>query len=467
MRLLTISLITLLCSDAIGQAPGPSWSVVPTGATEPPLRRENPGTSDGTYMYVFGGKTMNSGGVAINDLWRFDGSAWTEMTSNGAAGSPPARDKAGITWDFARNKLIVFGGQDATGNLLADVWEWDPTGNSWTEITPASGNPSARRFVAISYDPVTTGILMFGGLDSSGAHLNDTWLFLGGTAWAQMTPSVVPSTRRQHHLVTRPDVGDVLLVGGQNASLAAPAKWRRDTHTWNGSDWTEIVTATAPQGVVANDATYDELRQRLVMPSGNGGDPANQFNGVSEFDTLTNDWVIRPGLGYYSRAFMAYVAALGKTFKVSGQGNLTPLLTYEYQSAAVADATAFGAGCTGLSGNVLTLDANNAPWSGRSWSGTCSGMNGPSIAATLWGYTATPAASLNGLFGAPASCFRHVTIDVLDVGIATAGTFDVGLALPADPAFAGIVLNVQVAELDLSIDNLRTSNGLTLTIGAL
>ena len=462
--LLSTALLSILCANTIAQAPGPSWVQFATGNSEPPLRRENPGTSDGTYMYVFGGKTGNSGGVALNDLWRFDGVAWTEMTTTGAAGSPPERDKAGVTWDFARNKLIVFGGQDGTGALLADTWEWDPGTNAWTNIT--SAGPAARRFTALSYDPATSGILMFGGLDAAG-HLNDTWLLFSGTTWVQMAPTVVPSTRRQHHLVTRSDVGDVLLVGGQDDTLAAPGKWRRDTHSWNGADWTLIVTATQPQGVVANDATYDELRQRLVMPSGNGGIPANQFNGVSEFDTLTNDWVIRAGLGYYSRSFVAYVSALGKTFKVSGQGNGTPLLTYEYQSDVIADATSFGAGCIGLSGNVLTFDSNSAPWTGRTWTGTCSGMNGPSIAAILWGFSTAQDTSLAGLFGAPATCFRHVPIDVLDVGFAVAGTFDVVLALPNDPALSGFALSAQVAELDLTVNNLRTSNGLTMTIGVL
>jgi len=461
-----VSLLPVLCATALAQAPGPSWILTPAGGTEPALRRENPGTSDGTYMYVFGGKTGNSGGVALNDLWRFDGAAWTEMTANGAAGSPPERDKAGVTWDFARNKLIVFGGQDGVGNLLDDTWEWDPVSNLWTDISPVL-SPSARRFHSISYDPTTTGILMFGGLDGTAAHLDDTWLFLGGNTWVPMAPTVVPPTRRQHHLVTRPDVGDVLLVGGQNATLSAPAKWRRDTHSWNGSDWVQILTATEPQGVVANDATYDLARQRVVMPSGNGGTPANQFNGVSEFDTLTGDWVIRSGLGYYSRAFIAYVDALGKTYKVSGQGNGTPLLTYDYQSDVLADVSAFGAGCTGLSGNLLTFESSQAPWTGRTWSGTCTGLNGPSIAATIWSFSTAPNTPLGGLFGAPASCFFHVPSDFLEVGIANGAAFDVNLDVPDNPALSGQQLSAQIAELTAAITDLRTSNGLTLTFGAL
>ena len=89
MRLLIpFALRPLTCVSSLAQAPGPEWTATATGASEPALRRENPGTTDGTYLYVFGGQSGNSGGVRMNDLWRFDGSVWTQMTADGAAGSP-------------------------------------------------------------------------------------------------------------------------------------------------------------------------------------------------------------------------------------------------------------------------------------------------------------------------------------------------------------------------------------------
>ena len=122
-------------------------------------------------------------------------------------------------------------------------------------------------------------------------------------------------------------MGDVLMCGGQNATQSAPTKWKRDTWTWNGADWTEIITSTLPASQVANDAAYDELRQRVVLASGNGsgGSPTAL---ISEFDSISNDWVQRPldpGIYKCSRYFAAYVPALGVTLKASGQPR--PLIT--------------------------------------------------------------------------------------------------------------------------------------------
>ncbi|MCR9243571.1 MAG: hypothetical protein NXI31_00960 [bacterium] len=438
--------------------------MLPTGGSEPPLRRESPGATDGTHMYVFGGQSGNSGGSRLNDLWQFDGQVWTQMTANGAAGSPPARTQAGVTWDTARGRLVVFGGNDAAGAALADTWEWDPNTNAWTNQTQP-GSPPARRFTSIAYDPNSTGIVLFGGLDSSGAHLNDTWLLFGGSAWVQMTPTTIPSTRRQHHLVTRPDIGDVLLVGGQDASLSAPTKWRRDVHSWDGAEWTLIPTTTDPQGVVANSATYDEARQRLVMPSGNGGTPANQFNGVSEFDSLTNDWVIRPGLGYFSRFFLAYVPALGKTIKVSGQGNLVPTSTYDYQSVVPAAAPAAGSGCGGM-----LLDSDTLPWTGRSWSLTGSGFASGALGAMIFGFgtQSTPLSTFTPAAGA--GCDLLVTTDSVLLLFPAGGQANYAFQIPNDPTFAGLGLNGQMLSLETSgssITSLTSTNAIAGVIGAL
>lgn len=121
MRILIPGVSFLLIGvTALAQAPGPSW-VLTTNVNNPPLRRENQGTADNNFMYVFGGTTGNSGGSRLNDLWRFDGLNWMLMTADGAPGSPPARHQAGVAWDFTRNKLVTFGGQNAANAKLTDT----------------------------------------------------------------------------------------------------------------------------------------------------------------------------------------------------------------------------------------------------------------------------------------------------------------------------------------------------------
>lgn len=473
MRISTI-VFPLLCAATLAQAPGAHWSLTASGPN-PSQRRENPGAADNDHMYVFGGQSGASSGARMNDLWQFDGTSWTEMTTDGAVGSPPARFQAGVTWDFAINKLVVFGGNDASGAALDDVWTWDPVTNTWTNMMPAAG-PSARRFTALSYDSANSSIVMFGGLDASGTHLNDTWLLIAGSAWVPMTPSNLPPERRQHHLVTRPEFGDVLLCGGQNAAQPNPTKWKIDTWTWNGSDWTEIITATPPATQVANDATYDQLRQRVVLASGNGtgGSPSAV---ISEFDSIANDWVQRPldtGIYKVSRYFAAYIPSLGKTFKASGQalnGTTPGTNTYEFQSDVVASATAYGTGCSGP-GGALTLTSDSLPWTERTWSATCTNLGAGSFAIAAWGINqaALPLQSVLPIAGAGCLLLNDASL-VSGPFVPVAGSTTVQLPIPANLTLSGAVLNLQVAELSFDITfnwiGLHTSNGVEITVGAL
>jgi hypothetical protein len=54
-----------------------------------------------------------------------------------------------------------------------------PDTASWVQLSPAS-SPPARSYVAMTYDPASGKIIMFGGFDGTG-YLNDTWTFDGVT----------------------------------------------------------------------------------------------------------------------------------------------------------------------------------------------------------------------------------------------------------------------------------------------
>jgi len=108
---LPIFLAALCGATTLAQAPGAHWSVTTVTGSMPPLTRENPGVSDGSGMLVFGGIDMVTG-LRSNGLWRFDGASWTQLSADGATGSPPARAQCAVAWDFARGRLVVFGGSD-------------------------------------------------------------------------------------------------------------------------------------------------------------------------------------------------------------------------------------------------------------------------------------------------------------------------------------------------------------------
>lgn len=513
--------------------PRAAWSAVlsagtTTGATTTPptvnatFRAGNPGAGSADTLYVFGGSLGNNTSTTTNDLWAFHAptGTFTQSIPDGAVGSPSPRGRAAIAWNPVANKLVVFGGntRGATPTLLNDVWEYDPVSNGWANVTPAGAAPAPRQFAAMAWDPQLGGMLVFGGQVNDVAPplvVNDTWLFAGG-AWTQFAPATSPAPRGEHSLLTRSDAfQDVVLVGGIDHGSATPEQIRHlDVWRWSAGAWSllsncDVLTnptgagTTWPASVNGNQAVYDPLRQRIVLQGGNGitvasnaiyvygpsygGSPSNY---TSEFDCLTNTWSIYgspttgttpfnntdAAIGRVSRYYAAFLPATGKVYKACGQdptksGSRPTYNVYAYQAAVIANATSYGAGCSGP-GGALGLASNGRPWTSRTWTGTCSNLGPTSLALAVWGagQQQLPLAALLPIAG-PGCNLLNSADALLGPVVPTGGSAAVSLALPDSAALSGVGLNVQVAELQFDLagawTGLFTSNGLQLTIGAL
>jgi hypothetical protein len=474
MRNLAHSLpLALLATAAVSQAPGAHWTQLTTN-TPAVLTRENPGASNFTHFFVFGGIYGTSS--RSNALHSYDPVAnlWTTLTADGAVGSPPARAQCGIAWDYARSRLVVFGGSDSAGVRLGDTWEWD--GTAWTNVTPAGTSPSARSFCALAYDSVNGKILLFGG--NSGTHQNDTWHW-DGTTWTQLAPLTVPATRQQHLMVERLDQLDIVMAVGQNTARHA------DTWRWNGADWIQVTTATTPpEARVALDADYDQVRRVVVITGGNNAS-LNPTGQISEFNGV--NWVNRTPIPsprpHNTRYFFAFVPVTGKSYTFGGQTPGTG--TWEYQTDSVATLSSYGTGCTGP-GGPLVLSASNLPWTrnqtqnpGSSvFSTSTSGMGPLSIGMAIVGFTqivpaAVPLISLAGVIPGPGvGCDLLTSLDIMSVVVPTAGVgaFPIDLGdLAVSPTLQDLHFYVQMAELDFSAGWIGTysSNGLACKVGVL
>jgi len=554
MRHIPLVILPLLAGHALAQLPAPTlisrtapraaWTAVLSAGTTTPagtppttpavnttFRADTCGAASFDKLWVFGGSLGNNTTTTTNDLWAFDAVAgtFTQLIAHGAAGSPPSRGYHSVAWNPATNRLVVFGGntRGTTPTLLNDTWEYDPATNAWTQLAPAV-SPSPRQLPAMAFDPNLGGLLLFGGQTSlppsttpptPPALSNETWLLIGGT-WIQLAPSTVPPARSQHSLVTRPDsFFDVFLCCGlDNSTLngtgtALEQNRFLDTWSWNGSNWTKLsdcdvltnptgIGTTWPAAVIGNQAIYDPLRKRVVVQGGNGitittnttyiygpnygGSPSNY---TSEFDCLTNAWVIYanpttgttpfnnndPVLGRVSRYFGGFVAATGKVYKAlgqntSGSGSKPAYNVYEYQANPVAAVASNGAGCTGSAG-PLALTGDNLPWTTRTFSATGTGFPAGSVGFGVVGFTtvSTPLSQLHPAGGA--GCSLLVNPDVTLLLLPAAGSVTLSIGMPVTPVFAGVVLNAQAlcVELDLSfnITAITSSNALAITIGAI
>lgn len=509
-------------------APRATWTSVTSAGlntTGTTFRVDNPGAASNDRIYVFGGCLNNNTSTTLNDLWAFDGVAgtFTQLHNGTSTTAPHARGRAAIAFNSSTNRLVVFGGDNrASGplpadTLLGDTWEYDVATNTWANVTPAGANPSPRRWASMAHDPITGGMLLFGGETAGGTVNSDTWLFLGGS-WVPLATSTVPPARRMASLVTRAGApyNDVVMLGGDDNSLTSYGSdvYRHlDVWKWNGGDWVLLSqydwatsTGTFPASAMANQAVYDPLRDRIVLQGGQGiaantstnttylfgtttynGSPTNY---TSEFDCETNTWSIYthstagttpynnsdPQIGRISRYFGGYLASTGKVYKLCGQngaisGAKPVYSVYAYQANPVAAVASYGAGCTGP-GGALSLSSAELPWTGRTWNANCSTLGPASLGLVALGLTQASLPLIAVFPFAGAGCDLLNSGDLL-VGpvIPVGGAVGVAVPVPNDASIAGTVLHAQVAELEfdafLNWVGVYTSNGLTITVGAL
>jgi hypothetical protein len=118
-------------------------------------------------VVAFGGR---GGG---NQTWEWDGREWTQVASSG----PPPRDHHAMAYDGRRGRIVIFGGgrqlpngevpSDTAGAWLRDLWAWD--GTHWTEL--AASGPTARGGQpGLTYDSARDRLVLFGG-----GNLDGTW----------------------------------------------------------------------------------------------------------------------------------------------------------------------------------------------------------------------------------------------------------------------------------------------------
>jgi hypothetical protein len=176
-------------------------------------------------VILFGGARS---GEMMNDTWAWDGSQWTQVSTEG----PSPRFPAGFAYDAARQNILLFGGHaiDAQGiATYADTWIWD--GTTWEEFHVTG--PSARDGADTAFFQDSEEIVLLGGaeIDSDITLLNDTWLW-DGSQWKRVEAEGPPA--RVHPAIafdaTR---GKVVMTGGSNA----PGTVLSDTWEWDGQIW--------------------------------------------------------------------------------------------------------------------------------------------------------------------------------------------------------------------------------------
>src|SRR3984957_9969910 len=108
---------------------------------------------------------------------------------------PTPRSSAAMAYDSAHGQVVLFGGQDASGDLN-DTWVWD--GTNWTKEFPMT-SPPGRVLHNMAYDALHGQVVLFGGIvnGENPYPLNDTWVW-DGVNWTQEFPQTSPQVRSDY-----------------------------------------------------------------------------------------------------------------------------------------------------------------------------------------------------------------------------------------------------------------------------
>lgn len=296
---------------------GTSWALLSTGTAGPVWRNQFAMTFDSARhrAVVFGGQTMPPGGISsqrLDDTWEWDGAGWVDRTP--ASGGPVARWAHAMAYDSGRDRSVLFGGVGSGGTLLQDTWEWD--GTAWTTLTPVS-MPPARRFTAMAYAANRGRTVLFGGNGAAGV-VQDTWEW-DGTRWYGPLPSTYapPSARSHHAMVYDATNRLVVLFGGNDGTNDL-----QDTWTWNGTTWRQLSPGgTLPAARSDHALAWDSERNRVLLSGSNHSTGSS----VDVWEWNGSMWTsITPaGLGPTSRAFpgLAFDERRGRAVLFGGTGS--------------------------------------------------------------------------------------------------------------------------------------------------
>ena len=215
---------------------GGHWSRIEP--LEAPPARMCPSMSEvdngsGILLYGGVGRSSTGGLVALSDTWLYESGSWARLQS---VPGPPGLDCAGMAMDPYSGRAVLFGGatsaSDSCNNsgsigISGETWLWTHS-SGWAPGSVQGARdtlPSPRLGPAIGSGE-SNGVMMFGGRDTNGSLLNDTWFF-DGVHWSQVPVSENPSARACGQLVVGTLNGDeeYLLFGGDGVRGPLSDTW--------------------------------------------------------------------------------------------------------------------------------------------------------------------------------------------------------------------------------------------------
>jgi PKD repeat protein len=225
---------------------------------------------------------------------------WINVTNDSPGNAPPAVQGPISVYDPNAGATVLFGGINASNDYQNQTWLFQ--NGVWRNDTNPEFAPPARAFAAADFDPNMGGVLLFGG-ETATVYLNDTWLFADGI-WTNLTADYGPGPSARYGAAMAfdpqaPENGSVLF-GGYGYSLTG---YNNDTWIWQGgAGWVPLTTnSIEPPELYAPGMAYDASDGYIVLFGGFNVDGAT---GSSTWELYAGQWwavttsVAPPGVEY-------------------------------------------------------------------------------------------------------------------------------------------------------------------------
>jgi hypothetical protein len=221
-------------------------------------------------VVMYGG--LDASGVVRDSTWVWDpANGWLMLIEHSA---PGPRSSTRMVYSVALGKIVLFGGKATmTGPPVNDdTWLFD--GTSWVACSSCTTRPPARISEGLEYYPgALSGVLMFGGLGLGAVSLNDTWILKGNPPnWVpcpvvQCPASSLPAPRVSPTLGFDSAAGNTLMFGGNVSKGATGETW---TFAYGRKPaWKRCPVTQCPTGVPSARSgqrmAYDSTLQRILM----------------------------------------------------------------------------------------------------------------------------------------------------------------------------------------------------------
>jgi N-acetylneuraminic acid mutarotase len=264
--------------------------------------------SIGNYGYT--GTGIDTAEIVHNDLWQYDASldAWSQVAS--MPGSI-RRNAVGFSINdkgYIGTGINTVAATDIGAVKLADLWEYDPTLNSWIQKANFPGFGGVGMYFTTAFSVGDKAYLVGGKLGPNN-YSNQTWEYDStNDLWTQK--SNFPGGVRYQ-------LSSFTLNGKGYAGLGTDQDlYRKDWWEYKPSLDQWIARADLPSSERANATTFSIGSRGFVCMGTNGG----SLGDLWEFDEGTNSWNVRASYGGSARKGAIAMVVNNRAYVGTGKG---------------------------------------------------------------------------------------------------------------------------------------------------